>query len=304
MHVMQTLREMGVQAESVFGDTLTFERDGILGNFRAQRLKYLINVGVLTHGFDAPCVDAVALLRPTLSPGLYYQMVGRGFRLFEGKANCLILDYGGNIMRHGPVDMIGVQNGQRSHNGEAPAKECPECHSVIAAGYMTCPDCGHQFERNASQHEAKASNAGILSGTVTEETHLVQGTTYSIYAKRNASPGAPPTMRVDYQIGFRHWQSEWVCFEHTGFARHKAELWWQRRSNVAPVPTTVEEAADLANGGALCETKSITIRSIAGEKYDRIIGYELEEKPDYREPGWDAVDTTVQDEQVAEPAPF
>jgi DNA repair protein RadD len=294
---------MGADAQAVFGETLTFERDRILQDFRAGRLKYLVNVGVLTTGFDAPNIDCVVLLRPTMSPGLYYQMVGRGFRLCEGKTNCLVLDFGENIMRHGPVDMLQAKGGKNG-TGEAPAKECPECHSVIAAGYMTCPDCGHQFERKASQHEAEASNAGILSGTVTEETHLVQGATYSIYAKRNASTGAPPTMRVDYQIGFRHWQSEWVCFEHTGFARHKAELWWQRRSNVAPVPTTVEEAVDLANGGALCETKSITVRSIAGEKYDRIIGYELGEKPDYREPGWDEVETTIQDEHVAEPAPF
>lgn len=302
-HVMETLRDMGAHAEAVFGETLAFERDRILDDFRAGRLKYLINVGVLTTGFDAPNIDCVALLRPTMSPGLYYQMVGRGFRLHPGKENCLVLDFGENIMRHGPVDMLQVEDG-KSGTGEAPAKECPECHSVIAAGYMTCPDCGHEFERHATQHEATASKAGILSGVVTEETHPVLDVTYSIYAKRNASPGAPPTMRVDYQIGFRHWQSEWVCFQHTGFARHKAESWWRRRSNVTPVPATVEEAVDLAHAGALCETTKITVRHVTGEKYDRIVAYELGMKPNYREPGWDEIEMTAEPNTATEPVPF
>ena len=93
-------------------------------------------------------------------------------------------------------------------------------------------------------------------------------------------------MRVDYRIGFNRWQSEWICVEHTGYARHKAELWWRRRSNV-PVPETAEDAVYYAQSGALAETKSITVRSVAGEQFDRIVGYELGDRPAYREPGWD-----------------
>ena len=63
---------------------------------------------MLTTGFDAPHIDCVVLLRPTMSPGLYYQMVGRGFRLAPGKQNCLVLDFGGNVLRHGPVDAIQI----------------------------------------------------------------------------------------------------------------------------------------------------------------------------------------------------
>jgi DNA repair protein RadD len=87
-------------------------------------------------------------------------------------------------------------------------------------------------------------------------------------------------------LGFNHYQSEWVCFEHTGWARKKAEAWWRRRSH-ALVPESAEEAVALAEAGALCPTKSITVRSIAGEEYSRITGYELGEKPPWREPGWD-----------------
>ena len=127
------------------------------GLFEREPLKYLCNVNVLTTGFDAPNIDCVALLRPTMSPGLYYQMVGRGFRLHPGKKNCLVLDFGGNVLRHGPVDQITVKERDRGGNGEAPAKECPECHSVIAAGYATCPDCGYEFPPpERPTHDAEA----------------------------------------------------------------------------------------------------------------------------------------------------
>ena len=73
-HVAETLRRLGVHVESVFGDTLPFERDRVLQDFRAGKILYLVNVNVLTTGFDAPNIDCVAMLRPTLSPGLFYQM--------------------------------------------------------------------------------------------------------------------------------------------------------------------------------------------------------------------------------------
>ncbi|NLF31404.1 MAG: DEAD/DEAH box helicase family protein, partial [Planctomycetes bacterium] len=155
LHVVEQLqREHGVECGFVCGETPTADRDRLIARFRRQEgqglfgdnrpLKYLCNVNVLTTGFDAPNVDCIAMLRPTLSPGLYYQMVGRGFRLCEGKADCLVLDFGGNVMRHGPVDDLRITE-PGSGNGEAPAKECPDCHAVIHAAYANCPECGHAF---------------------------------------------------------------------------------------------------------------------------------------------------------------
>ena len=69
-------------------------------------------------------------------------------------------------MRHGPVDQLRVEEQER-RSGKAPVKDCPECHSVVAAGYAICPDCGHEFPPPArKKHDAKATNAGILSGEV------------------------------------------------------------------------------------------------------------------------------------------
>src|SRR5690606_23410685 len=109
-HVQDVLRRThGVECGFVSGDTPTDERDATLKTFRDGTLRYLCNVNVLTTGFDAPNIDCVVMLRPTMSPGLYYQMTGRGFRLFSGKQNCLVLDFGGNVLRHGPVDAIRIQ---------------------------------------------------------------------------------------------------------------------------------------------------------------------------------------------------
>ena len=84
------------QAELVIGDTPTLERDAIIQRFKNRETKYLVNVSVLTTGFDAPHVDLIAILRPTESISLYQQIVGRGLRLSEGKTDCLVLDYAGN----------------------------------------------------------------------------------------------------------------------------------------------------------------------------------------------------------------
>ncbi|MGQ0431830.1 MAG: DEAD/DEAH box helicase family protein [Microthrixaceae bacterium] len=279
-HIVRVLKEKhGITCGFVTGETPTSERDALLDQFRAGRLKYLCNVNVLTTGFDAPNIDCVALIRPTLSAGLYYQMVGRGFRLHPSKHNCLVLDFGGNVLRHGPVDQIRVKEYGGNGNGQAPAKECPECLSVVAAGYARCPDCGYEFPPpERKKHDGKASEAGILSGQVTTTKYTVEDVFYSVHKKRGASDDAPRTMRVDYKLGWNKFQSEWVCFEHDGYARQKAVQWWRRRSP-EPVPKTVEEAVALAEAGRLAATRTITVRSVTGDDYDRIIGYELGDVP-------------------------
>jgi DNA repair protein RadD len=280
-HIVAVLKEKhAIDAGFVTGETPTGERDDLLARFKAGRLKYLVNVNVLTTGFDAPNIDCVSLVRPTMSPGLYYQMCGRGFRLHPGKQNCLVLDFGGNVLRHGPVDQIKIAERKRNGTGQAPAKECPQCQSVIAAGYAACPDCGYQFPPPTRQrHDAKASEAGILSGQVTDIEYEVRDTTYSVHTKRDAPPDAPKTMRVDYRFGLNHWQSEFVCFEHDGYARQKAIAWWRQHSP-DPVPDTAECAVEIAEAGGVAHTLGITVRNIAGEKYDRIVSYKLGPMPE------------------------
>jgi len=280
MHVQDELQRLGHECGLVTGATSSTERAETLDAFKAGDLKYLANVNVLTTGFDAPNIDCVAMLRPTNSPGLYCQMVGRGFRLHPTKQNCLVLDFAGNILRHGPVDALQIKE-RNNGNGEAPAKECPECNAVIHAAYAVCPECGYEFPPpERTKHDREAATAGVLSGEVTEEVYEVHDVWFNVHTKRDAPEGHPQTLRVDYMIG-AGCRSEWVCFEHSGYAREKAIAWWRKRSD-DPVPATAAEAVEACEAGLIADTYTITVRSVAGEKYDRIVDHELGPKPEPR----------------------
>ena len=80
----------------ILGDMKPQARDSVIAAFKQQQIRFLVNVSVLTTGFDAPHVDLIAILRPTESVSLYQQIVGRGLRLFDGKTDCLVMDYAGN----------------------------------------------------------------------------------------------------------------------------------------------------------------------------------------------------------------
>jgi ATP-dependent helicase IRC3 len=94
------LKASGVAAEMVCGETPLDERRAILQRLKTGETQVLCNCGVLTEGYDEPSVDCIVLMRPTKSPTLYTQMIGRGTRLFPGKADCLVLDLMGVTARH------------------------------------------------------------------------------------------------------------------------------------------------------------------------------------------------------------
>ena len=112
------------QARLITGDTEVDKRDEIIEDFKQQKFLYLVNVSVLTTGFDAPHVDVIAILRPTESVSLYQQIIGRGLRLAEGKKDCFILDYTG--MGH---DIYTPEIGDKKPTKESEVVliECPQC---------------------------------------------------------------------------------------------------------------------------------------------------------------------------------
>lgn len=113
------------QAGIVLGDSAEDDRDHVVRQFVAQGLRYLVNVAVLTTGFDAPHVDLIAILRRTASVSLYQQIVGRGLRLHPGKSDCMVIDYAGN--------------GHQLFSPEIGTPK-PSAQSEIVA--VTCPVCG------------------------------------------------------------------------------------------------------------------------------------------------------------------
>lgn len=100
--LVDKLQSLGVNAAIVTGETPKKEREAILEGFKKREIKVVANVGVLTTGFDYPALDTVVLARPTKSLGLYYQMVGRAIRPFEGKDGWIV-DLSGNYSRFGNV---------------------------------------------------------------------------------------------------------------------------------------------------------------------------------------------------------
>lgn len=114
-------------ARVVLGDTEMSERNEIVEDFKKKKFKYLVNVSVLTTGFDAPHVDVIAILRPTESNSLYQQIVGRGLRLSNDKKDCYILDYTG----------IGHDIYAPEINDKRPAKDTVPVK-------VPCPVCGFE----------------------------------------------------------------------------------------------------------------------------------------------------------------
>lgn len=108
----------------VVGDTELKERDRIINSFKQKEIKFLVNVSVLTTGFDAPHVDVIAILRPTESAGLYQQIVGRGLRLSPNKEDCLILDYTG---QDHSIYSPEIGEDKPSDNSVEVEVNCPSC---------------------------------------------------------------------------------------------------------------------------------------------------------------------------------
>lgn len=120
-------------ARLITGKTNKKEREKIVNSFKRREFKYLVNVSVLTTGFDAPHVDVIAILRATESASLLQQIIGRGLRLHENKTTCLVLDYAENIERHGLEDDLFSPDIKVSGGGEGSAKVdalCKTCGTV------------------------------------------------------------------------------------------------------------------------------------------------------------------------------
>jgi len=234
--VSAALLRRGIAASYVSGEDHNAWRDEKINAFKSGQLRALVNCSILTTGFDHPATDAVVMLRPTLSPGLYVQMVGRGLRLHDSKEDCLVLDFGGNVRRHGFIDAVEPpRKGKKGENQEAPVKECPACHRLVAISLHVC-ECGHEFEIAQRTNEKEAHVGAMLAAEVAPTKLAVRDTQYS----KHVGKSGIPTLRVDYHCGLRT-VSEYVCIEHTGYAREKALRWWFERMPWH-APSTVDQA--------------------------------------------------------------
>jgi DNA repair protein RadD len=241
-HVGEALRERGIAAATVTATTPADERDRIIADFRSGAIRALTNVNVLTTGFNVPAVDLIAMLRPTLSTGLYVQMIGRGTRKADGKYDCLVLDFAGNVMRHGPVDRAegAAGNGRAGVKVDTiTAKRCPECGELNVLRATECTCCGHEFpqEQPKPKHAATADWIPIMGA---REWLPVTEVDFRLHTKFS-DPAAPPCLRVEYLCGLSPF-SEYISLQRAGYAREMAERWWYAMGGSAPAPYTVAQA--------------------------------------------------------------
>lgn len=145
----------GVEAKIVTGETPREEREEILHDLAHGDVQVVVNVAVLTEGFDAPPVSCIVLTRPCSFKSTMVQMIGRGLRTvdpeeFPGviKTDCIVMDFGTSILTHGSLDeAVNLDGKGESKHGDAPTKACPGCGAEVPAAVSECPFCGHIFEK-------------------------------------------------------------------------------------------------------------------------------------------------------------
>lgn len=267
-NVRDELRKRGITSEMITGETPKLERAAIVERFKRGEIRALTNVNVLTTGFNVPDIDAIIVLRPTKSTGLHVQMLGRGMRMAPGKENCLVADFAGNILEHGPLAEIRVKD---NHVVKSPHKVCPDCYEAVPLNAKECPDCGYDFDRKecpmchvlVKKKEKFCPDCGYEFIALREPTHKARAnigidvltskkasfpgwaTVDDVEYKLHRKQGKPDSLRVIYSCGITSY-SEWICLEHSGFARDKAIGWWKNRDRGCPEdpPSTIVEALD------------------------------------------------------------
>jgi DNA repair protein RadD len=152
--------EKSVVVHSKQGDRSSLEL------FEAGDCKHLVFVSIVSEGYDYPPIDSVVLMRPTRSANLYVQTIGRGLRLYEGKKDCLVLDYGRVIENCGPVHdpWIGSKKKSAIESLDHGMRFCPECLEYCEKSDDNCPVCHYLFEKQKRDYSKNLTNTPYSDG--------------------------------------------------------------------------------------------------------------------------------------------
>lgn len=155
-NIARAFNNHGVTAAAVTGNTPISRRNELYQKLANGELLVLVSCAALSEGFDVPKVSCVILARPTKSKALYFQQLGRGLRLAEGKFDCLVLDQSQNVIEHGfieDLEEITINPSDQTiskDKGEAPLKVCPGdtggCGAYVYSFYLKCPHCQYNFD--------------------------------------------------------------------------------------------------------------------------------------------------------------
>ena len=272
-NVSKTLRQYGLFAPFITGKTSTDDRDKIVREFKSGYLKAVCNVNVLTEGFDAPHIDCIVLLRPTLSPGLYSQMVGRGLRPHNSKSDCLVLDFANCIDEHGPIDLLG-------QDGYTSMAICSSCREAFPRSCKICPQCGCAIPKNELERLERKESERRMHGDKTSQKSILSNEPMvlkvdTVYISRHCKNNNPDSLKVQYRCGMSMYR-EWVCLDHPGQIGYQAQQWWEKRFGITGKIVSVADALqDMFAAQHILEyTKTITV--VKQGKWFKIINYNEE----------------------------
>lgn len=149
--IQRAFIDANVKAEIVTGDLSKAERSGALERYCSGESKVIVNVAVLTEGWDHPPTSCIVLLRPSSAKGTMIQMVGRGLRPVdtrefpgESKRNCIVLDFGISSIIHGTLEQDVDLDGKVGRYADL-TMECPSCGADIPMSSRECPLCGTEL---------------------------------------------------------------------------------------------------------------------------------------------------------------
>lgn len=299
VHVANVLGEMGISAVAVHSSTKDFPmsnelRDSYVEAFKRGEIQALVNNGCFTTGFDHPAIDLIGVLRPTRSPGLWVQMLGRGTRpdwmagqiygafdlstkegrlacIAAGKPNCLVLDFAGNTRTLGPVNNPRIPNKKKKGGPqETPVKECDFCNTLNHCSVRFCIFCKEEFPPPKFKVSTTAFSDELIARKKDKEPEKLEQVDFKVdlveYSKHDPAAmrfrsnwSSLPSLKVTYNCGLRKFV-EMVNVEHKGeITKEYVRKWWTQASNNIHIPQTVDEALQLAD--TLKPAKSIRVHT-------------------------------------------
>lgn len=264
-HIADMLGTFGIDCASVHSKQSEDYNSKAIRAFKNFSLRSIVCYSKLTTGFNHPGIDLISDLRPTMAIPLHVQKYGRGTRPFEGKENCLGLDFARNVPRLGPINDPAIPRKKGIGAGEVPVKICEACGAYNHAKVRYCTNCGHEFEFKVKIVATAGTDALLRSDLPVIESFDVVRVLYTPHDKL----GSPQSMKVSYLTGLQMFK-EYICLEHSGLAGKKARDWWRKRHAIDPPKTTAEALAHMSE---LKIPKRIKVW--VNRKYPEIVGVEF-----------------------------
>ncbi len=293
-NITRVLREYGqsaVCAHSKMGKQADINKE----EFGRKLHRFIVSNNQLTTGVDYPHVDGIIMLRPSGSPGLWVQMLGRGTRVvyyrfpgfnissrehrleairLGGKHDCLVLDFAGNTMRLGPINDPSIPRKKGEGTGEIPIKICGPTNLLNGLGCGAynhisarwCCGCKSEFSFKIKISHIASTKDLIIRDEPVVEILPVERVTYAVHKKKDA----PDSLKVSYFSGINRY-SEWIVAWHPDTISARGRAWWKKRTDV-PLPENAEKANELVSQLKIPKK----IRVWTNKKYPEVLSYEFD----------------------------